>query len=429
MVVISNGFSKFHLSVAAAEAFRRANLKLLITGAYPHASARRALHLARLDSTRKFRRLLARGEAIPDNLVAGLWVPEILHAAAMAVRPYMMRPNHIDALTIPAVHAYATRAMQFIEKMGPGDAQVYHYRAGFGLSSVAVARARGMAILCDHSITHPALVDLMSECGGALPDLPIGRPRSPFWRTVLSDIEQADLILVNSDFVKNGFLRLGCDPSRLRTIYWGIDNNFRSAIPRRTEHCNRPRRTPRLMFAGSLEPRKGGADLMEALRAIRAYSWSIEIAGSVDRALAQRYRDVLGDHRVSLLGVMSRAELAQRMTQTDAFVFPSRAEGSARVVFEALACGCFVITTPNSGSIVRDRVHGALVPPGNPQALADAIRHALAHPDEVARTGRRNAGLAARDYTQSRYGDQLHDLYRELTELRTGATSPVFSRA
>ena len=48
---------------------------------------------------------------------------------------------------------------------------------------------------------------------------------------------------------------------------------------------------------------------------------------------------------------------------------PASVEGSARVVFEALAAGCYVITTPNAGSIVKDEVHGALVEPGSADGL------------------------------------------------------------
>ena len=41
------------------------------------------------------------------------------------------------------------------------------------------------------------------------------------------------------------------------------------------------------------------------------------------------------------------------------------AEGSARVGFESLASGCFVITTPFSGTIVKDKINGFLIDAGN----------------------------------------------------------------
>lgn len=425
-VVISNGFSKFHLSVAAAEAHRRGNLRLLITGAYPTGSIRSALRVARLDSNQKFRRLLARGEDLPEDLIASLWVPETIHAAAMIARSVMLKPDRLDFLSVAALRAYAVAAASRLNSLRPGEAGIYHYRAGCGLGSISVARRLGMAILCDHSIAHPALIEELTGGNGASAGSAACRPRSRFWSTVLADIEQADLVLVNSDFVRDGFVRLGWDPSRLRTIYLGLDDNFRQSIPYRDNFCDASARAPRLMFAGSLNARKGATDLLEALRRLPSSQWHIELAGSVDRAIGAQYPELFADPRVIQLGLLSRAELARRMNEADVFVFPSRAEGSARVVFEALACGCYVITTPNAGSIVRNGTHGALVPPGNPQALANAIDYALSHRVEVGRIGRRNAALISHEYTQRRYGDQLNELYRAIIEqpVRAGATMP-----
>jgi glycosyltransferase involved in cell wall biosynthesis len=97
------------------------------------------------------------------------------------------------------------------------------------------------------------------------------------------------------------------------------------------------------------------------------------------------------------------------------FVFPSLADGSARVVFEALACGCYVITTPNSGTIVEDEIHGALVPPGDAGRLREAILAADRDRDRLADTGTRNAQLMAERFSQRNYGDGLANLYRELS--------------
>lgn len=107
------------------------------------------------------------------------------------------------------------------------------------------------------------------------------------------------------------------------------------------------------------------------------------------------------------------------MATADVFIFPSLAEGSARIVFEALACGCYVITTPNSGSIVKDGIHGALVPPGDVDTLEATIRYAITHPDKVAQIGKRNAELIRSRYRQKDYGDVLFQLYERLIHERT----------
>jgi glycosyltransferase involved in cell wall biosynthesis len=102
------------------------------------------------------------------------------------------------------------------------------------------------------------------------------------------------------------------------------------------------------------------------------------------------------------------------MLRSPVFIFPSFAEGSARVVFEALACGCYVITTPNSGTIVEHGVHGALVPPGNPAALAQSVKDADADRNRLAEIGAHNAALVRAQYTQSAYGNALASLYDEV---------------
>jgi glycosyltransferase involved in cell wall biosynthesis len=45
----------------------------------------------------------------------------------------------------------------------------------------------------------------------------------------------------------------------------------------------------------------------------------------------------------------------------------------AEVTYEALACGLPVVTTRATGSVVRDRREGRIVPERDPKALADAI--------------------------------------------------------
>jgi glycosyltransferase involved in cell wall biosynthesis len=92
-------------------------------------------------------------------------------------------------------------------------------------------------------------------------------------------------------------------------------------------------------------------------------------------------------------------------------VFPSYCEGSARVIFEAMSAGCFIITTPNSGSIVNHGEHGYLVPPGDVIALTAAIEDALARPEMVAQIGKRNSELVRTQYRQKDYALKVANVY------------------
>jgi glycosyltransferase involved in cell wall biosynthesis len=400
MVIVSNGFNKFHMSIAAAEAHRRGLLSSFITGAYPTPGIQRVAQLAGVDRTRKFSRLLARGDEIPTNLVHALPSTELIS---------VVRPQWSAA----AFRYYGLRACHFVRKAAAErGAGIYHYRSGFGLKSTQLAKRLGLFALCDHSIAYPSMVETLPDCQGKIPKTRQAPPRTAFWRTVLEDLELADLVVVNSDFVKQTFLLQGWPESRIHVIYLGVDQAFLDSIPERTGR-NEKGEPLRLMFAGGIGKRKGVDTLIDALRLVPD-GWTLDVAGAfVDESSTMR-DFILRDARVNYLGLLSREQLAQQMTRCDVFVFPSYCEGSARVVMEALAGGCFVITTPNAGSIVQNGIHGIVVPPGDAEELAGAIVHARNSRTNVYETGIRNAQVIKKHHLQGRYGDDLENLYRRI---------------
>ena len=167
----------------------------------------------------------------------------------------------------------------------------------------------------------------------------------------------------------------------------------------------------RLMYAGGFIPSKGASVLIQALQRITSVNWRLDIAGGVSPEIAKVHAAFLGDPRVRAFGHIPRKELASRMTDADVFVFPSFSEGSARVVFEAMACGCYVIVTPNSGSLAVDGCHGAIVPPNSPEGLAEAVVWASTNRNKVRKIGVRNQELIRDSYTQAQYGEKLSALY------------------
>jgi glycosyltransferase involved in cell wall biosynthesis len=405
VLVISNGFSKFHLSVAAAEANRRRILSSFLTGAYPTPLVRNILSLPMLRNNAKARRLIARRERVDDGRVHAFFWSEALHALAIRRRS--------DAMILESHRAYQSWATHLIRRAAADGARIYHYRAGVGGESVEVARELGMFALCDHSIAHPSVLQALVENHGSLTSNLEDAPVSPFWMRVLRDIERADAVLVNSSFVEHTFRHVGFECSDVHVVYLGIDDAFLAQIPKRENTTN----TFRMLFAGSFEKRKGVEILIEALDRLTNMPWQLEIAGQLDSEVVKLNRTFFSDPRVIYLGILSRRELANAMSRANVFVFPSLAEGSARVIFEALACGCYVITTPNSGSIVEPGVHGSIVPPGDSVSLATAVEHAYDDRDAVAEIGARNARLVKSKYRQCDYGDQLFGLYNNLLKI------------
>jgi glycosyltransferase involved in cell wall biosynthesis len=413
-IIISNGFNKFHLAFAAEQLAAKNRLSCLMTGCYPARPVKKLIKSLGLDRRPPLRRLLDREVGVPNRLVTSYWLGEIAdQAGALARLRGLTRWS--EALSCFGMRAYARRAAADVARLGASSV-VYHYRSGFGGLSVDVAKRQGLVALCDHSASHPKLFEWLGG-GGHEKERPENGVISALWRLVLDDIEQAEHVLVNSDFVKRTFQLAGADTSNVHVVYLGVDNEFARALTIEdiaALKANRPD-APSIVFAGAFNRHKGASEAIEALRRIWHLNWRFSIAGTVDPQIVIAHRDFFASPRVRRLGWLSRPELGRVMAEAAIFLFPSRAEGSARVVFEALASGCFVVTTANAGSIVMDGMHGSIVPPGDGPAFARALADALADIGGARRIGMQNAALVRSQFTQSHYGRSLEKLYDEIT--------------
>ena len=108
------------------------------------------------------------------------------------------------------------------------NADVLLVRSGAGQSgAIRKARKNGLAIVTDHSIAHPAFMHLALREEFARFGLPAGYdPRADLWKLVLRDCADADLLLVNSDFVKKTFVEQGYPADKVRVAYLGVRKSF-----------------------------------------------------------------------------------------------------------------------------------------------------------------------------------------------------------
>jgi len=418
-IVVSNGYHKFHLAFAAEQLEAAGRLGSLLTGIYPTSTIKRLLSISGLQSRAGPKRLLDREVKVSPDRIWTCLVGELAEHAGAITRA-SGRLETTDRLASWGLRHYSDQAARALPRLAQ-DSRVYHYRAGFGGPSVQVARRQGLFALCDHSIAHPLVLTPLSRG-----DSEIGRDRrddlSRFWRVVLDDIEAADAVLVNSDFVKETFALANARTDNVRVIYLGIDDEFANAIPPGeliSSRTSGSEAVADIVFAGGFSERKGAHEVIEALSSIPRGSWRFTIAGTVDPATSKLAGDFLARPDVSCTGWLTRPALAKRMAEADIFLFPSRAEGSARVVFEALASGCFIVTTKNTGSIVEDGVHGTIVPYKSPAAIARAVEAAIRDLAGTRRIGRDNAALIRARYMQSDYGGALLQLYDELAAADT----------
>jgi len=413
--VISAGYNNFHLIFAAAEAEKHKRLNSLLCGPYPTQKIRRFLQLSGAGKNKKIARFLNRHEEIRDETIKAYWLGELISKISLS-NQIPISESLRTKLKLFAFSTYGHWATKHVRQAAATGGRIYHYRAGFGGQSVDVAKQAGMITLCDHSIAHPSLLSYLVENNGKFPEqLPQAQG---FWTAVLEDIKRADHILVNSDFVRQTFALDSIDSKKISVIYQGIENKFLDRLPSKRDYFSAQQEKPlHLLFAGNFGSRKGAEVLIAAFQQLASQAnITLNIAGTIEPHIRRAYPEFWQHPKVNYLSLLSQQELANAMLNADVFVFPSLAEGSARVIFEALAAGCFVITTSNSGSIVEQNVHGYLVDPGNAGALSSAIIRVLDNPDCLARVGKHNWSLMRTAYSQNDYGNQLIELYSSLLD-------------
>ncbi len=218
--------------------------------------------------------------------------------------------------------------------------------------------------------------------------------------------------------------RAGVTAERVVTIYNGVEVNryteLKAATRRRTRTAlGAPLEAPLLGFVGRLHPQKNVAALLAAMKQVkeRFPAARLVVVGDGElRSALEAQAQALG-LQSSVIFAGQRTDVPEILAALDAFTLPSLWEGLPNAALEAMAAGLPVIATRVGGvpEVVVDEVTGLLVPPGDSNALAEAIVRLLQDPD-----GRQAMGQAGRERVRAHFSvermvRETEALYEELT--------------
>jgi glycosyltransferase involved in cell wall biosynthesis len=223
----------------------------------------------------------------------------------------------------------------------------------------------------------------------------------------------ADGIICPSEFVAQGLKSLNIPAQKIFQVPYGLEGE-RFSCDRRPWHGQRPLH---LLFLGGVNLRKGLPYLYQALKRLNTTRIISRLVGPV--AIQEPHRSLLSK-QAEITGLVPRTEVQRHYAWADVFVFPSLCEGSAMVTYEALAAGLPVITTPNTGSVVRDGREGFVVPIRNPEALAARIDLMAADPELVAQMSHA-ARQRSREFSWPRYGARLVSAVQDILAFERAA--------
>lgn len=201
----------------------------------------------------------------------------------------------------------------------------------------------------------------------------------------------------------------GVDDGKVHVVRCGLDEAFLSA-PAPAAVAGR-----QLVLVGRLSPEKGHGVLLDAAAILERdhVDFRIVLVGDGDlreeiqrRALSLGIRD-----RIDFAGWQDHSGVQKILGASRALVLASFGEGLPVVIMEAMAMGRPIVSTDVGGiaELVVDGDTGWLVPPGNPERLAEAMRSVLEAPDaELVAMGQRG-----RQRVQA-----MHDSRKEAARLK-----------
>lgn len=184
-----------------------------------------------------------------------------------------------------------------------------------------------------------------------------------------AEYDTADLITVPSEFVRKSFIAQGVSPNKVRIIPYGVRlERFKPISKPKTEEF-------RILFVGRVGFRKGFLDLLKAFNSFEYREKCLIVIGSVSskiRPFLNRY----STKNIKFLGNVPNEKLPRYFSESHVFVLPSIEEGFGMVLGEALACGCPVIATENTGAsdLFSNGKEGFIVPIRQPQIIAEKLQ-------------------------------------------------------
>jgi starch synthase len=180
-------------------------------------------------------------------------------------------------------------------------------------------------------------------------------------------------------------------------------------------------RAPYVLFVGRISEQKGIFQLLEAARSLPAGMQLVLCASSPDTPeLRARLEAAVGDRpEVRWINAMLPVpEVVELYSHAAVFACPSIYEPFGLINLEAMACGTPVVASRVGGipEVVVDGETGWLVEPGDPAALARALRNALADPDRARRMGEAGRRRVEAQFSWDRIATRTLDVYRDAIE-------------
>ena len=401
-VIISTGQGRLHLIESAKNLYNHAIDVRVITGWMPNIPDKLLNIIGRIIGRNNLAYGFKKRKEFPENRINSCGFSEFfLHFLFI---PFPFKLLKKDNALVIGWKQFGKQSKQYIS-----DAQIFHVRSGAGQGgAINQARKNGMKILVDHSAAHPqATYSLLKKAGLKDEDISIN-PNSAFWQLIMKDCDQADILLVNSDYVKETFINNKYDENKMRIAYLGVREDFWNLKD------NWDLKSPiRLLFTGNFCFLKGGKLILDCLRQLQdiGFDYHLDVVGNINLPIPDWVKN---SDNIVFHGHVPQEDIKLFLKESDIYIFPSYSEGSAQSLKEAMSAGMPVIATRQSGAPIIHLENGYLVPDNSSEAIKNAILELKENNKLRKKIGAKAAETIAKEHTWDNYATNVIDIYKEL---------------
>jgi len=247
-----------------------------------------------------------------------------------------------------------------------------------------------------------------------------GRKQAKMKRLEYTVYTRVDAIISISRSIKEYLVRLGVPDESIHVVHNGVEKEW-FGIERKPSGSY-------ICYTGSLYAWKGVNILLSAMKYLPDERLLIVGGGGRIEELKDLAKAVGIIERVNFVGAVPRSEIPEYLSQSKVAVLPNILSvpsqfSSPLKLFEYMACGMPIVASaiPVFQELLIDGKNAILFEPGNPLALAQAIKKIVDDPELASRLGH-TAKEDARGYTYDKRAGKIIELIEELQK-RTSPSS------
>jgi glycosyltransferase involved in cell wall biosynthesis len=347
-----------------------------------------------------------------ESLDRSTWQPTLLYNSSAEMEPVADAARALGASVravapLPIGLAGALRVPRFVRELRRQDPVVFHAHLTWPLAAMyplaAAVVARVPAVVATFHLFPPMSLHRRSLRQQRLLGARIGRGIAVSQAIAEQVRDVLGWPAEKVEVIRNGVaadrFRHGRDPELRRALTAGADDVVFLTVAR-------------------LDHQKGLDVLLRAVAAVEGARFVIAGAGP-ERGRLEGEAAALGlGTRVLFLG--QRDDIPSLLAASDAFVLPSRFEGTPIALLEAMAAARPVVATgvPGTAEVVVDGESALLVPPDEPDALARALRRIVAEHELRERLGAAARRRVERDFSATAGARRVTAVYDELLRSR-----------